>query len=228
MTAALADLPSEIPEWRRSGRFLALAAGLHAVVLFLPLREALGKMELPPPAQIMVRLVAAETPAQPMPVQAAPAVTPQPTAQPVRHQVTPNTPRLAMAPEQKSTEAPFSAPETPTAAATSASPAETSSTAPAPASLTPARFDVAYLQNPEPSYPSLSRRLGEEGKVLLRVVVSPQGQPLAVDLERSSNFARLDDAALRAVARWRFVPARRGEQAIEAAVIVPVVFRLES
>lgn len=227
MTSALADLPSERPEWRRSGHFIALAAGLHAAVLFLPMHEALSQLELPPPAQIMVRLVAAETPAQPVPMQAAPAVAPQPAAQPVRRQVAPSTPRLAMTPEQKSAEPPFTVPATPAAAA-SAPAADSASTPAAPAGLTPARFDVAYLQNPRPDYPSLSRRLGEEGKVLLRVVVSPEGQPLAVDLERSSNFSRLDEAARQTVARWRFVPARRGDQAIEAAVIVPVVFRLES
>ena len=93
--------------------------------------------------------------------------------------------------------------------------------------LTPARFNAAYLHNPEPVFPQLSRRLGEEGKVLLRVKVSAEGQPVAVDLEKSSNFERLDEAARRAVGRWRFVPARRGEQPVEGAVIVPIVFRLD-
>lgn len=228
MNTALLELPSEIPEWRRSGRFFALAAGLHAAVLFFPMREALGKLELPPPANIMVRLVAAETPAQPVPMQAAPAVAEKPAAPPVRRQVPPSPPRLAMAPQQMTEAAAFTVPEIPAAAVASAPETAAPMAAPAPVSLTPARFDVAYLQNPRPNYPSLSRRLGEEGKVLLRVRVSPQGQPLAVDLERSSNITRLDDAALRAVARWRFVPARRGEESIEASVIVPIVFRLDS
>ncbi|MGB4855887.1 MAG: energy transducer TonB, partial [Candidatus Dechloromonas phosphoritropha] len=97
----------------------------------------------------------------------------------------------------------------------------------APAAVTAARFDAAYLQNPRPSYPPLSRRLGEEGKVLLRVRVSAQGQPLTVDLEKGSNFERLDEAARRVVTHWRFVPARRGDEAIEATVIVPIVFRFD-
>lgn len=228
MNTARLELPREIPEWRRSGHFLAMAAGLHAAVLFFPMHKTLGKLELPPPANIMVRLVAAATPSQPLPMQAAPAVAAQPAAPPVRRQVPPTLPRLAMAPQQINEVAPFTVAETPVAEVASAPVAEAPIAAPAPVSLTPARFDVAYLQNPEPKYPSLSRRLGEEGKVLLRVLVSPQGQALVVDLERSSNFARLDDAARQAVARWRFVPARRGEQAVEAAVIVPVVFRLDS
>ncbi|HRY90482.1 MAG TPA: energy transducer TonB, partial [Rubrivivax sp.] len=65
------------------------------------------------------------------------------------------------------------------------------------------------------------------GKVLLRVRVSREGQPAAVDLEKSSNFERLDEAARHAVARWRFVPARRGDEPVEGSVIVPIVFRLE-
>ena len=51
---------------------------------------------------------------------------------------------------------------------------------------------------------------------------------VAVDLEKSSNFERLDESARQSVARWRFVPARRGDEAIEATVIVPIVFRLEN
>jgi protein TonB len=98
----------------------------------------------------------------------------------------------------------------------------------APVTITAARFNAAYLNNPEPKYPPLSRRLGEEGKVLLKVRVMPDGNPGAVDLEKSSNFERLDEAARQAVSRWRFIPAKRGDEPIEASVIVPIVFRLDS
>jgi len=96
-----------------------------------------------------------------------------------------------------------------------------------PASLVLPRFDAAYLQNPAPAYPALSRRAGEKGKVLLRVVVRPDGTPESVELRQSSGASRLDDAALDAVRRWRFVPARQGNTPISAAVIVPIVFSLE-
>ncbi len=92
---------------------------------------------------------------------------------------------------------------------------------------TPPRFDAAYLHNPAPAYPSASRRLGEEGKVLLRVRVSPEGRSVAVDIEKSSNFERLDEAARNAVQRWRFVPARHGDESVEGVVIVPIAFRLD-
>lgn len=108
-------------------------------------------------------------------------------------------------------------------AATSPGPAGT----PAPTPITPARFDAAYLQNPAPPYPPLARRMGEQGTVLLRVFVSPEGLAQSVDLKRGSGSPRLDHAALDTVQRWRFVPARQGETPVGAWVIVPIVFNLE-
>jgi protein TonB len=100
--------------------------------------------------------------------------------------------------------------------------------APALAPITAARFDADYLQNPKPVYPPMSRRMNEEGKVVLRVRVSAQGQPLAVEIKQSSGYARLDEAAKTAVERWRFVPARQGSEAIEASVLVPLNFTLSN
>lgn len=99
--------------------------------------------------------------------------------------------------------------------------------APAPVPITAARFDADYLDNPNPVYPHASRRLGEQGKVLLRVHVSAMGLAETIELKTSSGFARLDQAAQEAVSRWRFVPARRGEQVIAAWVQVPITFRLD-
>jgi protein TonB len=98
----------------------------------------------------------------------------------------------------------------------------------APTPVTAARFDADYLQNPRPAYPSLSRRLGEEGRVVLRVFVSPTGHPDKVDLANGSGYPRLDAAAREAVAQWRFVPARRGDDVIADWVRVPIVFKLEN
>ena len=100
--------------------------------------------------------------------------------------------------------------------------------APAPVAITAARFDADYLHNPKPVYPHASRRLGEQGKVLLRVYVSAAGLAEKVEIKLSSSFARLDQAAEETVSRWRFVPAKRGEQAIAAWVQVPITFQLES
>ena len=116
----------------------------------------------------------------------------------------------------------------PPSAPIQAAPASPAAAAPVPPAITAARFDADYLDNPQPIYPHASRRLGEQGKVLLRVHVSAAGLAEIVELKLGSGFARLDQAAQEAVSRWRFVPARRGEQAIAAWVQVPITFQLES
>jgi protein TonB len=90
------------------------------------------------------------------------------------------------------------------------------------------RFDLAYLRNPAPAYPSLSRRLHEQGRVVLRVRVAASGDPREVRVESSSGSERLDRAAVDAVRHWRFAPARRGSEAIEGEALVPVTFTLEA
>lgn len=90
------------------------------------------------------------------------------------------------------------------------------------------QFGVAYLNNPAPSYPRLSRRMGEEGRVLLKVLVSAEGAANLVSIEKSSGSTRLDQSALEAVKRWRFIPARKGGQTLSAYVLVPINFSLDS
>ena len=63
--------------------------------------------------------------------------------------------------------------------------------------------------------------------MLLRVLVGADGQAQAVDIAASSGFERLDRAAQDAVRRWRFVPARRGNDAVAAYVNVPIAFSLD-
>ena len=83
-----------------------------------------------------------------------------------------------------------------------------------------------YLRNPPPKYPAESRKLGEEGVVLLKVAVTAEGRAGDVQLQRSSGFARLDEAALKAVRRWEFNPARAGLTPVPCTVEVPVRFGL--
>nr|MBL8412456.1 energy transducer TonB [Dechloromonas sp.] len=228
MSGLLLSLSSERPEWKRSGHFFAIAAALHGAVLFYPLQVAIGRIEVPPSETIMVRLTAAISaePAKAPPSQPQMAP-PQPATTAHKRQAPTPRPVLAMQPEQATAPTSFTVPATPTAPAPAAPSAPTPSAAPV-AAISAARFDAAYLNNPKPNYPPISRRLGEEGKVLLRVKVAADGAATEVDLEKSSSFERLDEAARQVVARWRFVPAKRGDQAIEASVIVPIVFRLDS
>jgi protein TonB len=94
--------------------------------------------------------------------------------------------------------------------------------------VTPPRFDAAYLDNPAPTYPVLSKRRGEQGRVLLRVLVAADGTAERVELAKSSGAERLDHAALETVRRWRFVPAKAGAAPVAAWVYVPIAFTLQS
>lgn len=87
--------------------------------------------------------------------------------------------------------------------------------------------ETGYLENPAPRYPLASRLLGEEGRVLLRVLVDTSGLARSVSLHRSSGHARLDGSALEAVWSWKFHPAKRGGKPVEAWVVVPIRFSLE-
>lgn len=78
-----------------------------------------------------------------------------------------------------------------------------------------------------PSYPAISRRLGEEGKVILRVELDETGRVDRVTVKTSSGFARIDEAALATVKRWRCNPARRDGMAVRAVAIQPFNFVLE-
>ena len=99
--------------------------------------------------------------------------------------------------------------------------------APAEESFSQARFDANYLRNPAPPYPALSKRMGEEGKVVLRVSVNPQGTADSVDIKTSSGSPRLDESAQKTVRNWKFIPAKRGDTPVQNWVLVPIIFKLE-
>lgn len=94
-------------------------------------------------------------------------------------------------------------------------------------SLVEPSADADYLKNPPPGYPRISRRMGEQGTVIVRVFISTQGLPEKAEVRTSSGFARLDQAALDAVQRWRFVPGRRHGTPEAMWFNIPVRFVLE-
>ena len=144
--------------------------------------------------------------------------TPPPSPVPTQATVTTTTPTPAPGPSS-SVVVPPSPQE--------ATPAASSPPAPQEVAVSPPRYDAAYLQNPHDIYPAQSLRNGEEGTVLLRVRVSIEGQALDVTTKQSSGFPRLDNAAKAIVRTWRFIPARRGNEALEAVVDVPYEFKLD-
>lgn len=86
--------------------------------------------------------------------------------------------------------------------------------------------DLKATSRVEPTYPSASRRAGEEGTVRLKVLVDEKGRPRDVTLANSSGSARLDQAAMDAVRKWRFVAATDGANPISAWTQVAITFRL--
>lgn len=154
----------------------------------------------------------AAPPAPPRPEPVKPAIKPQ--AIPARQAIATAATAPAMLPHE-------------TAVATSPPPSQPMAAATEPV-VEPPRYNAAYLNNPPPAYPLAARRRGVEGSVLLRAEVQPDGRCSRTELKQSSGSSLLDQAAQQAVLNWRFVPARRGSQAIVAWVEIPVTFKLEN
>jgi protein TonB len=145
-----------------------------------------------------------------------PSLTPQP--QPPALQPSPN--QTATNPNTPLTTTPATA----SATLTATSPAATS---PAPAKVELPTHVAAYLQNPKPDYPALSVRRGEQGQVVLNVLIGVEGKAQKAEIVKSSGFERLDAAALATVLRWRYVPGKRGGVPEEMWFKVPLAFVLD-
>ena len=78
-----------------------------------------------------------------------------------------------------------------------------------------------------PIYPSISRRMGEEGQLVLRVELDENGQVDTAVVVDSSGYPRLDEAAMTAVKDWQCRPPLRGGQPIRAIALQPFNFVLQ-
>jgi periplasmic protein TonB len=208
-----------VPGWRVSVPAPALEMPMLDVVMVAS--EPPAAASPPKSAAPSVRAASPSIPAKPVPRQTVPVIEQEAAAPPVAP-----APNLATA--TASAAAPRSVESSPSPAATASAPLVSPIAKAPPPVITPPAFNAAYLRNPPPAYPAVARRNGEEGTVLLRVLVGRDGMPLKVEVDQSSRSRALDRAALDAVKDWRFVPARRGVESIEAWVRVPVSFRLES
>lgn len=97
-----------------------------------------------------------------------------------------------------------------------------------PAATPPVVTNVAYLEPPVPKYPPESRRSGEEGLVILRVLINEQGRAARIEIQQSSGYARLDAAARAAVERARFRPYLENGVPRMAMAVIPVEFTWKS
>jgi protein TonB len=84
-----------------------------------------------------------------------------------------------------------------------------------------------YLSNPPPPYPPLSKRLGEQGQVVVRARIEANGTASQAEIRTSSGFDRLDQAALQTVKRWRYVPGKRAGVPEPMWFNIPIRFVLE-
>lgn len=98
---------------------------------------------------------------------------------------------------------------------------------PAPPVVQLPSSDADYLQNPRPPYPPISKRLNEQGKTTVRVLIGSDGLPQRSEIVRSSGFDRLDQVAVATVMRWRYVPGKRGGVPEAMWVNVPINWVLE-
>jgi periplasmic protein TonB len=101
---------------------------------------------------------------------------------------------------------------------------------PAPAAVSKAPTPTCtedYISQPDPLYPSLSARMGEQGVASVRVLFSPTGLPLAAELIKSTGFERLDKVALEGAKRWRFVSCRSVVAATDHWESTTVGFKLK-
>lgn len=215
---------------RRSPWLLTGIVAGH-VLLLASLTEPANPVVGTPPKTLTVQLITPEAPPEPRskPIpKAAPVTKP---IKPMDHVIATVAATTRFATPTKPVAEPASE-AAPTVPVTEAPPSVTLPT-PAPPTevepqaVVPPRFNADYLDNPKPPYPALSQRLKEEGEVRLRVWVDADGAATRVALFRSSGFERLDRIALETVQRWRFTPARQGDQAVAAQVIVPVTFNLK-
>ncbi|MFV0372012.1 MAG: TonB family protein [Azonexus sp.] len=203
---------------QRSG-LLGIVIAAHVGVLLLVLAAktiAPQIMEMPLIVDLLpAPKVEAPPEAKPLPVAAPVPVKPRPRPQPKE------TPAPVLETTQSTAPAEHAPSAPPVLEAPPAPPA------PSVPAVTQARFDADYLRNPPPLYPPLSRRMGEEGKVMLRVSVTPQGTAAEVQIHTSSGSPRLDESAQKTVRNWKFIPAKQGDTAVQSWVLVPIIFKLE-
>jgi protein TonB len=204
MQATASDLLSHI--FRRGGVWLVIGvvhvALIYAITSWSPVRITLES------TPIEASVVDAPAPAADVPPPPLPQIVPMtmPTVEPPLVTITEEPPQNAI-----------------TVAVVEAPPP----VAPAPAAPL-VISDVAYVEAPQPRYPPESRRSGEEGLVVLRVLINELGRAARIEVERSSGHSRLDDAARLAVQRALFRPYVENGVPRMALATIPIEFSWKS
>jgi protein TonB len=182
------------------------AVGLYAALSFAPqIRRAVAEV----PLAVTFVALPESTPERPLPQ--VTVVTPQP---------------VVMAPELPLIEIPNDAAPSARAITIPVAPPPPPAAPQEDRSVPKQVSAVEYVREPIPRYPPQSRRLREQGLVVLRVVIDERGAASSIEIETSSGHARLDDAAREAVLRAAFRPYVEDGEPRRALVLIPIEFAL--
>lgn len=219
---------------RRHAQSGALIAGAHGLALWA-LLSGLGHQspELLVPVTAIAQILSPQdspravvaAPAPPAPTRPVPPVLRRSSLVPAPAAASPSPVPAALPPAIPSAPgAPVATPSAaPTASITTSAPATTA----APARVEMPSRSADYLNNPKPAYPPASKRMGEQGLVVVRVLIGADGRAQNAEVRQSSGYERLDQAALATTLRWRYVPGKRAGQAEAMWFNVPIHFVLE-
>lgn len=228
-------LAAEIPfTWRRPLSIVAaifLAAVLHGLLwLWYTQRpQPLPFAEAAPLPMIDIALSAPPSPAVIQPVTPPPPVPPKEAKKPDPKPVKKPKPKPVIKESVvKQVDVQKEEPDTaPPAPAAPSAPVHDRAASPHSNAFTQASANADYLHNPKPVYPATARSRHWEGLVLLHVYVTADGDCGELSVLQSSGHEALDESALEAVKKWRFVPAKRGDATQASWVTVPIKFQLE-
>jgi protein TonB len=220
MTSHTVNQAAQAPvDWLRIGGLSGtLSAHLLALILLaIPIAVPSLNPVLPDLRELTIDLIEHRPEPEPVPIPDEPR--PQPVPRQPSMSVAPSKPAPAIAvdsvmatPERPAVE-PGATTIEPTADPVHASPA--------------AHLGLAYESVVPPRYPIDARRRGEQGTVVLSVLVGRDGLPLEVEIARSSGSRQLDRAAREAVLRSRFRPVQIDGVAVQARGLVPIEFSIE-
>lgn len=218
---------------RRNALIIGSVVLFHAVALWALQTGLLRRaVEVLVPVQVLSEFIQPDPPRAPVPPPKTQPLPPPPPPASVapRQSTRPPAPQpLALADATPAANAPtgLQTPQALTAALTAPVAAAPVAAPAAAAKVELPSADADYLNNPKAPYPRLSKTLGEQGRVLLRVLIGVDGSAQKAEIKTSSGFDRLDQSALATALKWRYVPGKRAGVAETMWYIVPFNFVLE-
>lgn len=224
---------SPLPHMTRRMIIVGSVVGFHVLGLWAMQSGLLRRaVEMVIPVQVLAEMIEAPQPQIPPAPPPPPPPKPQPVVNKPRPVVRPVPVPIVDPLPQPLEPTIITAPEPPPQVAQTALIEPSPAPAEAPAPPAPPRIelpssDADYLNNPRPAYPALSRRLGEQGKTVIRVYIDTNGTATRAEIRSSSGYERLDQTALQTVQRWRYVPGKRNGMPEAMWFNVPINFVLE-